>query len=104
MLYKTMVHELLQMCPQLHEALRRERKLLPALERLAGQLKASHEQWKLALGSKAPGRDPSQIAAEALEIALQELRDRLPAASPPSADETLSLDAAMAYLQRMPNE
>ena len=47
-----------------------------------------------------PSSDPHQIASEALEMALQELADRLPSESPPDANETLSLDAAMAFLRR----
>ena len=41
------------------------------------------------------GGDPTQIASEALEMALAEMQDHLLSASPPD-DEPLSLDAAMA--------
>ena len=47
-----------------------------------------------------PGSDPSQIASEALEMALKELEDRLPSASPQNDHEPLSLDAAMAFIRR----
>ena len=49
----------------------------------ARELKTSHEAWKETLSQARPGSDPSQIASEALEMALKELEDRLPSASPP---------------------
>src|SRR5438132_1001253 len=82
MQYKTLVLELLRERTQLHEQLRTERKLLPTMERYARELKTSHEAWKQLLSQMRPGSDPSQIANEALEIALKELEDRLPSASP----------------------
>jgi hypothetical protein len=93
MLYKTMVLEFLQQRSQLHDQLRKDRKLLPTLNRLATELKTSHEAWKEQLAMALPGSDQSQIASEALEIALKELEDSLPAESPPDESETLSLDA-----------
>ena len=98
MLYKTIMHELLLSRPRMHEQLRKERKLLTTLETYAQELKQSHEAWKEVLSGGNPGRDPSQIAAEAMAMALQEMQDRLPPESP--ADEAFSLDQAMAYLQR----
>ena len=46
-----------------------------------------------------PGSDPSQIPSQALELALRELEDRLPSASPQDENEALSLDQAMAYVR-----
>jgi len=46
MQYKTIILQLLQQRPQMHEQLRQERKLLPTLEIYAKELKASHEDWK----------------------------------------------------------
>ena len=57
--------------------------LLPTLEQLASELKTSHEAWKEQLSQARPGSSESQIASEALEIALKELEDCLPSASPP---------------------
>jgi len=99
MLYKTIVLELLQQRPEMLGQLRKNRKLLPAVEMYATELKTSHEAWKQTLDQARPGSDPCQIASEALEIALKELEDGLPA-SPPDDNETLSLDAAMEYLRR----
>jgi hypothetical protein len=41
---------------------------------------------------------PLQIASEALEIALQELEDRLPSASPATDNEAFPIEAAMAFI------
>ena len=82
MQYKTIALELIQEQPELYERLRSSKRLLPAMDAYAIELKASHEAWKDQLGQAKPGSDPSQIAAEALELAIEELRDRLPSASP----------------------
>ena len=99
MQYKTIVLELLQQRPEIHEQLRMSRKLLPAVELYAKELKTSHEAWKETLGKERPGSDQSQISSEAMELALKEMEDRLPAALPRDADEHLSLDKAMAFVQ-----
>src|ERR1700686_3290723 len=98
MQYKTIVLELLKQRTELHEQLRLTRRLLPTLETCAKELKASHESWKETLAEAKPGSDPSQIASEALELALKELEDRLPSASRQDDREPLSLDAAMAFI------
>jgi hypothetical protein len=99
MQYKTIVLELLQQRPEMHEQLRKDRKLLPALEFYAKELKTSHEAWKETFIQTKPGSDPSQIASEAMEMALKELEDRLPSASHLDNNEPLSLDAAMAFIR-----
>jgi len=99
MQYKTIILELLQQRPEMHEQLRKSRKLLPALEFYAKELKTSHEAWKETLSQEKPDSDKTQIASEALEMALKELEDRLPSASPADATEPLSLDAAMAFIR-----
>jgi len=103
MQYKTMSLELLKQRPQLYEQLRKERKLLAAMETLALHLKSRHEAWKEQLAQIAsqirPGTEPHQLASEALEIALQEVQGSLPDASP-EENEELSLDQAMAYVLR----
>ena len=98
--YKTIVHELLQQRPQMHEQLRKDRKLLTALEMYAKELKTSHEAWTELLSPLRPGTDRTQIASEALEIALKEMEDRLPSASSQDGDRALFLDAAMLFLRR----
>jgi hypothetical protein len=100
MQYKTMILGLLQQRPKMHEQLRKERKLLPTMERYAKELRTSHLAWKELLSELRPESEPSQIAAEALEIALKELEDRFPSGSPESEQEALFLDAAMLFARR----
>ena len=99
MQYKTIILELLQQRPQMHEQLRKSRKLLPAMEFYAKELKTSHEAWKETLSKEKPPSDQSQIASEAMEMAVKEMVDRLPSASPQDGTEPLSLDGAMAYIR-----
>jgi hypothetical protein len=102
MMYKTIVLELIQERPELHEQLRTSRTLLVAVETYAIGLKASHEAWKDRLSQACLERDPSQVSSEAMELAMQELRESLPSGLPPddSAAEPPSLDAAMNYIRR----
>jgi hypothetical protein len=99
MQYKTMVLELLEQNTEIYNQLRSERMLLPTLDLLANQLKTSHEAWKDRLIQAKPGSDPSQIASEALELALKELEDCLMPHFPSGEDEPLSLEAAMAFVR-----
>ena len=98
MQYKTIILELLQQRPEIHDHLRKNRMLLQTLEFYAKELKTSHEAWKETLDQARPGSDPTQIASEALEMALKELEDRLPSGSHPEGNEPLSLDGAMAFI------
>lgn len=99
MQYQPIVHELLQQQTELHEKLRLKRRLLPAIEAYAKELKASHEEWKETLSEARPGSDLIQIESEALEMAVQEMEDRLQQESQANDQEGLSLDAAMAFLK-----
>ena len=98
--YKTMILELLQQRPELHEQLRKQRMLLPTLDLYAGLLKTSHEAWKERLWEARPGSHESQIASVALEFALQELENCLPTESPTDDNDPISLDGAMTFLRR----
>ncbi len=98
MQYKTIILELLQQRPQMHKQLRQNRKLLPALETYAHELKTSHEAWMEELSQARPQSNRAQIASEAMEMALKELQERLPSESHQDESEDLSLDAAMAHL------
>jgi chromosome segregation ATPase len=100
MQYKTIILELLQQRPQMHQQLRDQRKLLSTLEEYAKELKASHEAWKEQLSQAKPGSEASQISSEAFEMALKELEDRLPPASRADDHEPLSLDQAMAFVRK----
>ena len=98
--YKTIVLEMLLDRPELRNQLCNKGMLLPTMERYAGELKTSHEAWKHRLAHAKSGSDPNQIASEALEIALQELEERLPGGSLPNGSDPLSLEAAMAFITR----
>ncbi len=100
MQYKTIVLGMLQeQYPALHERLRVSRTLLQAMNDYAASLKRHHESWTDRLSMARPESDPIQIASQALELAIEDLRDDLPSNSPPSGSEAepLSLDALMAF-------
>lgn len=98
--YKTIILEMLEQRPKMREELRQSRKLLPTLEFYASELKDSHEAWKERLLQAKPATDPSQIASEAMELALKDMEDRLPSESHQGESEVLSLDQAMARISR----
>ncbi len=99
--YKTIVLELLQeQYPILHRLLRQEGTLRISLEEYATQLRTSHLDWKETLTQARPGSSETQIASEAMELALNDLQATLPPAYPQDEDKTLSLDAAMAFILR----
>jgi hypothetical protein len=102
MLYKTILLELLQgQYPALYERLRSSRTLLSTLDDQAAALRRYHQTRMDELAQVKPDRDPAQMASQAMELAIQDLRDSLPSASEPTdAEETFSLDPAMAYLTR----
>jgi hypothetical protein len=89
--YQSIVLELLEDRPQLRAHLKRQRRMLLAVESGVQTLKAIHENWKAELSRLRPDSAPSQIASEALELALAELTDRLPCESSVN-DETPALD------------
>ena len=99
MQYKTIVLELLQQRPAMHEQLRQARQLLPALDSYALDLKNRHEAWKEQLAQARPESDPSQIASEALEMALKEMEEQLDSGAS-TETEPLSLDGAMAFIRK----
>lgn len=99
--YKTIIFELLQANPKLHEVLRRGRMLLPATESLAAALKARHEALKEEFSTTQTGIDPSQASSAAMEIAVTEMEGRLQAAFSPDGQGQLSLDAAMAFVRSL---
>ncbi len=98
--YKTIVLHLLQQRPILHEQLRQEQKLLATLNHYAMELKSLHESRKEELRRSMPESTPLQFASEALELAIQDLEERLPTESPPKEDELLSLERAMTFVRR----
>ena len=99
MQYKTIILELLQQRPRMYNQLRKSRKLLLMVDRYARELRISHQACKDYLSQARPGSSPSQIASEALEIALWELETSLQAEFPPDDSEPLTLEDAMAFLR-----
>jgi hypothetical protein len=99
MQYKTIVLELLRERTELHEQLRLSHRLLPTLKTFARELKASHETWQQTQSAAKPDSQPSQIASEAMEMAVKELLDRLPPVSPLDEGEPLALDGAIAFIK-----
>jgi hypothetical protein len=97
--YKTIVLELLRDRPRIAERLSDERRWLPALDRCSTELKTRHQAWTALLTGTRAG-DPSQLASEALEIAIRELEAGLDSGFSPTEDDGPSLDAAMAFLRR----
>jgi hypothetical protein len=99
MQYKTIVLELLQQHPEIHQHLLSRRTLLATMELYARELKTSHEAWKARLCQAMPGSNPSQIASEALEIALWELEEILQSEFLSDDSEPLPLGGAMAFIR-----
>jgi hypothetical protein len=100
MQYKTIALELLKQRTQMYDQLRRERKLMEAMEACATWLKEKHDAWTEQLAQARPTADPGQIASEAMELAIRDLEERLPPESPADESEPLSLDEVMAFLRR----
>jgi hypothetical protein len=102
MLYKTIILELLQdQYPKLHERLRTSRTLLSTLDDKAAALRRYHQTRMDELAQARPDSDPAQMASQALELAIEDLRADLPSESEPTdADEIFSLDAAMISIRR----
>lgn len=96
MQYKTIALELLQQRPALHEQLRLTRRLRPAMEALAVELRELHLSWKETLTAADPGRDPIQISSEAMELALKGLEDHSLFASHRDGEELPRLTNATA--------
>ena len=97
---KTITLGLMQDEPELYARLCRDRQALSTLDSYAAELKASHEAWTERLSEAKPGSEPRQIASEALELASEEIRDRLRSASREIGTEALSLDDAMTYVRK----
>ena len=99
--YKTITLGLIEQHPALYQRLCTSRTLLPALDQYALALKAIHEAWIKDLTQLRPQSSPQQLSSEALELAIEELTVVFQSASAESEDgDSLSLDAAMALLQR----
>jgi hypothetical protein len=92
--YQTIILELLMQYPQLHESLRREKLLLATVKRLARELRQRHDEWQQTFSTTDSGNP--LVRAEALERAIQDLRDHLGLASDP---EELDPETILASLR-----
>jgi hypothetical protein len=100
MQYKTIVLQILEQQTEIYDQLRKKRQVLPAMDHYARELRSLHLAWQETLTKERPESEPSQIASEALELALKDLEDRLHSGSPQEGQEALSLDQAMAFIRR----
>ena len=97
--YKTIILEMLQENPALYEKLQSSKRLVPAIEQYATELKILHDYWKDQLGQRRLESHPIQLASEAMELAVENMGRRLRSASPQGAAEPLSLDAAISFIR-----
>ena len=97
-MYKTIILEMLRSHRELAHQLKTERRQLEVVIKLAEELKQIHSDLQAQLTAARPNSDPSQIASEALEMAMKQIEDGLNANS--ETDSPPSLDGAMAYLKR----
>jgi hypothetical protein len=91
MMYKTIVLELIHQNPGLYEQLRSSKRLLPAMDTYAVELKSAHEQMTGLLRRENPGIDASLISAQAMELAVHELSAHLSSESSATEAEARSL-------------
>jgi hypothetical protein len=99
MRYKTMALKVLRQNPELYQRLHSTRRFLPTLRLFAMKLKLSHKVWKKVLSRSAPGPDKGQIAGEALEQALLDLKDFMGKNFPPEEEsEPLTAEGPKAFI------
>jgi len=96
--YKTIVLALLIQHPEIHDELRRSRKLLSTVELYAKALKRSHQTWKKRLEEAIPSSSENQTASEAFEIALNELMNSSHLDLPADNSNPLSVEGLMAFI------
>lgn len=84
MLYKTAIHEMIQANPSLHKTLRKERRLLATIERLAAEMREAHH--RLTSQMEAHGLDSCSASSRALELATAEMEATLRGLGDPQAN------------------
>ena len=102
MQYKTIVLELLQeQYPALCAQMQKERGLLSAVQHYGLSLKGFHEGWIDRISTRKPDLDPLQLTSQALELAIEDLKEVLSSDFPPSGPvaDGLSLDDAMMHIR-----
>jgi hypothetical protein len=97
--YKTILMGLLERYPEIQNELRAKRLLLKTLNTYARELRNSHRAWKVCLSRIWPDKSESEIASEALELALREMERSFLAKTQPGESGPLSLEDAMAFIR-----
>jgi hypothetical protein len=87
MQYKAITLGVMGEYPILYERLRESRTMPAALDRYAQTLKTRHEAWMSELRQLRPGSTESQLSSEALELAVEELKQDFESESLPSEDQ-----------------
>lgn len=103
MQYKTIMLELLQQNPSLHDRLQKTGQLFSTMETYTRQLKVRHELWKASLAEQNPALGAIEISAAALEIAVQEIEQALRTEYPGNAGEPHSVAAAIDFVRVHPS-
>lgn len=81
MQYKTITLELLRERQPMYNTLRKQKKAVETMELYAKELRDRHLDLMEMLTKARPESDPQQIKSEAMELAVQELVERLDTAS-----------------------
>jgi hypothetical protein len=97
--YKTIVHELIQANPELHEQLRLTRQLLPTMEAYAIELRTRHRYWTDQLCGDTPLIYPHSVTDNAMELAVAELQNRLSLEDSQADSDSLNLDDAISAIR-----
>ncbi len=100
MQYKTIVHELIQEQPDLLAKLTSSNSLLSTINQLAKELRENHLSTVEHLLPARPGTSELQVRSEAMETAVHELRNLLRMQIPANDSSPMSLDDAIAFIQR----
>jgi hypothetical protein len=100
MLYRTILLHHIQELPHLYDRLLKERTLLTTLDRYAGELRESYQAWQRRIRMKEPAKAESQIASEAIKLALVGLKIASPSEPLQSSASPLTLSGAIAFLNR----
>ena len=99
--YQTLVLNLIREFPLVHYPLKEQKILKETMEKEARNLEARHQALRDHLSRTKPEIDQMQLGSAALELALEEFQTRLASGLQPEDQETLSLDAAIAYLRKV---
>lgn len=99
MLFKTVVHELIQENRPLYRDLRRTRRLMRVINRLSEELRQRHQAWIYDLKELNPEIPANHISSAAFELALQEIQGHLHSASSENDLELDHLESAIQFLR-----